>query len=287
MAELKRVDILTVAKMFAVLSFIAGIVVAIFAVAAISLLPSTALSSLNTVSQSSQSHLILFFSKLGDILLIVIPVLAVVFGFIIGALEAWLYNLIAERAGGAKLVLSNGVVQSFDPVSTAKIVALIAGVVSFVSIIIIALFTAFTSSGVSAILAVGLGIFGTVFVMIIEFIVIIVVVFVYNYVARKIGGIRVDIKSNVLRSVEPARFAKIYAIFTAILGLFYGILFTFIFSVAAVTGMHMQVLGVLGALSIIIFPILGFIFGFIYAAIYAIVYNWIAEKIGGIKLYIS
>lgn len=76
-------------------------------------------------------------------------------------------------------------------------------------------------------------------------------------------------------------------IFTAILGLFYGILFTFIFSVAAVTGMHMQVLGVLGALSIIIFPILGFIFGFIYAAIYAIVYNWIAEKIGGIKLYIS
>ena len=49
----------------------------------------------------------------------------------------------------------------------------------------------------------------------------------------------------------------------------------------------MKLFKALGALSVVVFPILGFVLGFIYAAICAMVYNWIAKKIGGIALYFS
>jgi len=284
MVELKKVGVLSTAKMFAVLSLIGGIVVAVFAVAVLSAIPAALLSTL------AQSHIWSFFAGLGLLLLIVIPILALVFGFVIGALEAWLYNIIAEKVGGAKLGLVKGLVQSLDPVSIARIVALIAGVVTLITFILMALFGVLASSGIGALATLGLGVLETVFAMIIEFVIFIIVAVVYNYLARKIGGIRVNIKANVLKRVEPVPFAKIYGIFTAILGLFYGIIFSFIFILAAAvptSSPYMRVLGTLGAFSIVVFPILGFIFGFVYAAIYALVYNWIASKIEGIKLYFS
>jgi len=228
-----------------------------------------------------------FFAGLGLLLLIVIPVLAFILCFVVGALEAWLYNLIAKRLGGIKLGLTKGLVQSLDLVSTARMVALIAGVVTLITFVIFAIFGVLSSSGIGPLATLGLGILETIVVMIIEFVIFIIIAVVYNYLARKIGGVRVDIKGNVLKGIEPVPLAKIYAVFAAILGLFYGILFTLIFALIPTAGMHMQLLGTLGSLSIVLFPIFGFILGFIYAAVYALIYNWLAKKMGGIKIYFT
>lgn len=284
MVELRKVGVLSTAKVFAVLSLIGGIVVAVFAVAILSAIPAALLSTF------ARSHILGFFAGLGLLLLIVIPVLALVFGFVIGALEAWLYNIIAEKFGGAKLGLVKGLVQSLDPVSIARIVALIAGVVTLITFILMALFGVLASSGIGALATLGLGVLETVFAMIIEFVIFIIVAVVYNYLARKIGGIRVNIKANVLKRVEPVPFAKIYGIFTTILGLFYGIIFSLVFILASTvptSSPYMHAFGAIGAFSIVVFPVLGFIFGFAYAAICALVYNWIASKIDGIRLYFS
>jgi hypothetical protein len=253
----------------------------VFAVAILSLIPAAAFNAF------AQYHIVGLFIGLGALLLVVIPVLMLVFGFVIGAFEAWLYNIIAGKVGGAKLVLAGGVVQRFDLVSTARMVALIAGVVTIITFIIMALFNVLASAGLGALATLGLGILETVFAMIIDFVVFIIIAAVYNYLARRIGGVRVDIKGNVLRGIEPAPFAKIYGIFAAILGLFYGLLFTLIFALVPATSMQMQLFGIIGAFSIVLFPIIGFVLGFVYAAVYAMVYNWVATKIGGIRVYLS
>lgn len=168
MVELKRVGVLSTAKMFAVLSLIGGIVIAVFAVAILSLMPAVAFNAL------AQYHFVRLFIGLGALLLVVIPILMLVLGFVVGGFESWLYNLIARKVGGAKLVLTKGVVRSFDLVSTARMVALIAGVVTLIAFIIMALFDVLASAGLGVLATLGLGILETIFVMIIEFVVFII-----------------------------------------------------------------------------------------------------------------
>lgn len=280
MTELKRIGVLSAAKMFAVLSLIGGIVLAVLAVAALSLVPA-ALSS--TVFM--RSPVMGFFAGLGALLLVVIPVLAVVFGFVIGAVEAAFYNIIAERVGGARLKLAGGTIGSFEPVSTARIVALIAGIVTILTFIVIAPFSALLGGGIGALVTLGLGVLETLVVMLIEFVLFIIVVVVYNFLARKVGGVRIGIKANALRRIEHVPFAKIYGIFAAILGLFYGIIFALVVVFVPAPSLHAGLFGILGALAIVVFPVLGFILGFVYGEVYALVYNAIASRIGGIRLY--
>ena len=230
MVELKKIGVMSAAKMFAVLSLIGGIVFAVFAFAVLSVIPITPLIQTASVSSPVQAGVLAFFVGMKVLLLVVIPVLMLILGFVVGTFEAWLYNIVAGKVGGAKLELSGGVVKSFDLVSTARIAALIAGTITFITFIIIALFDAFVSGGVGPLFILGLGILETVAVLIFGFALYMIFVIVYNYLARKIGGVRISLKGNVLERIEPVPVAKIYGVFAAIIGLFYGIIFAVIFS---------------------------------------------------------
>ena len=274
---------LSAAKMFAVLSLIGGIVLAVLAVAVLSAFPAALSAPVYAVPVMG------FFAGLGALLLIVIPVLAAGFRFCDRRRGGGFYNIIAEKLGGARLA-RRGLVQSLDPVSMARIVALIAGIVTTTHIHRDGALRCAPQRrywGSCDLRPWGIGDCFCHDHRVCDFIIVVVV---YNFLARKIGGIRVNIKANVLKRVEPVPFAKIYGIFTTIFGLFYGIIFSLVFILASTvptSSPYMHAFGAIGAFSIVVFPVLGFIFGFAYAAICALVYNWIASKIDGIRLYFS
>ncbi len=286
MVELKKIGVLSAARMIAILSLIGGIIAAIFVVIALSVAPASMLSTM------TQTHPVIeAFVGLGPLLLIVIPLLALALGFVVGAFEAWIYNKIAGKVGHIKLQLKNGLIASVDPVSLAKIIALISGVITIIAFILLAIGTAALGKGFLGLGILGFGIvFGileTIFVMVIEFVLFFVFVCIYNYLAQKIGGIKINIKNNELVSVDIISYAKMYGILIAIIGFIYG-LFIALFGSLFSIGTGSAPISILVAIAIIIIvPILAFIFGFIYAAIQAAVYNALAPKIKGIKLYLA
>jgi hypothetical protein len=91
----------------------------------------------------------------------------------------------------------------------------------------------------------------------------------------------------ILKSVGVLSIAKICAVFSAIMGVIYGLL------MAAVLGPMAEALGVpaLGAgggiLALVMGIIFGAIFGFVIGAISAIIYNVLASVLGGIRLDIT
>ncbi len=86
-----------------------------------------------------------------------------------------------------------------------------------------------------------------------------------------------------LKQFDIMSVAKIAALFGIVFGLFTGIF------IAALGGAGLATLGIdlnLGYLAIIVMPIVYAIIYFIMGAVYAIIYNFLAKKIGGIKVKI-
>jgi len=88
--RLKKIDVLSFAKLNAFIMAIMGLLIGLF-LAGIGGIASTMTGSMGA------------FAGMGLIGIIIIPIIYGVFGFIIGALSAWLYNLFAQWFGGVEL----------------------------------------------------------------------------------------------------------------------------------------------------------------------------------------
>ena len=97
---------------------------------------------------------------------------------------------------------------------------------------------------------------------------------------------------KTVKKIDIISTAKVYGVITAIAGFFVGLgiaVFGSMMSYAALMGAgtmapQMSILGGLGALAIIVMPIMYGVLGFIIGAIGAFIYNLIADHVGGIQI---
>jgi hypothetical protein len=99
-------------------------------------------------------------------------------------------------------------------------------------------------------------------------------------------------EERTLQSIPVMPFALMYACISAaigfVIGIFYALIFGAMFAsipASTTTGLDFGWLGLfVGVGSVIIMPIISFIGGLIFAAITALVYNFLAPRIGGVKV---
>ncbi|MEM2130145.1 MAG: hypothetical protein QXZ70_06065 [Candidatus Bathyarchaeia archaeon] len=97
---------------------------------------------------------------------------------------------------------------------------------------------------------------------------------------------------KTIQSIPVMPFALMLACISAVIGLivgifyalFFGTLFSMIPSTTS-TGINLQLFRVIfGAAALIVMPILGFVGGLIQGLLYAVLYNFLAPRIGGIRV---
>ena len=99
-------------------------------------------------------------------------------------------------------------------------------------------------------------------------------------------------EEKTIQSIPVLSFALMYACISAIIGLFVGIFYALLFGAifssippSTTGGFNLGWLSLFfGVGSIIIVPIVSFIGGLIMAAIIALLYNFLAPRIGGVKV---
>ncbi len=87
-------------------------------------------------------------------------------------------------------------------------------------------------------------------------------------------------------------FALMYAVIAAIIGLifgiFYGVIFGAVFSNITLPTTNNPFLGWMGILfgvgAVIVTPIISFVMGFIVSALVALLYNFLAPRMGGVRV---
>jgi hypothetical protein len=97
---------------------------------------------------------------------------------------------------------------------------------------------------------------------------------------------------RTIQSIPVMPFALMYGCISAVIGFFIGIFYALIFGAifasvpsSATGGFNLGWLSLfVGVGSVIVMPIISFISGLIVAAIIALVYNFLAPRIGGIKV---
>jgi hypothetical protein len=102
----------------------------------------------------------------------------------------------------------------------------------------------------------------------------------------------VHMEEKTIQSIPVMPFALMYACISAAIGFIIGILYALIFGAifasvpaSTTTPLDFGWLGLfVGVGSVIITPIISFIGGLIFAAITALVYNFLAPRIGGVKV---
>jgi hypothetical protein len=225
--------------------------------------------------------------------LVTTPIFGLIIGLVCVAIGTWLYNVLASKYGGVKISLVRDQLKSVDPLSAGKMVAMISAIIAFVIGICIGVPIAVLGGGLGILAGIAIIIAYPIFAAIGSFIGVAITAIVYNFVAKRIGGVMLYFKKDELGKVGPLSYAKIDAVFCAIIGLIYGLIFTLIFSILnrigpTATGMTIpSFLLTIGPYSIILFPIGFAILGFVYAGFEALVYNWLAERVGGAKLFLS
>ncbi len=275
MMALKHINVISAAKIFAIVNAIIGFVIAVFIFIFTSLFGSVL-----------GSHGFALFGR-GAALLVILPVFLLVMGFVVTAIETWLYNLLAKRIGGIKIDLSKNRLKGIDLMSAAKIYAAGGAIVGLVAGIIFAISGLASGSSTLAILGLASIVLFPLLFALVFFVVAAIGIGVYNFVAYRIGGIKLFIKGGELKSIGAMSYAKIEGIFGAIVGLVEGAAYT-IGSVFIPASFAMPVFArSIGALSIIAYPIFYFVLSFVVAFIGAWLYNTIASRIGGIKVVLS
>jgi len=96
--KLKRIGVLSLAKFYAIMMGIMGLIIGIF-IAFIAIISSIS-GSIATSTASGQLGL---FAGLGFLGIVIIPLFYATLGFIIGVVSAFLYNLIAGWIGGIEV----------------------------------------------------------------------------------------------------------------------------------------------------------------------------------------
>ena len=271
MVVLKSIDVLSAAKMAALIGVIVGLVIGvlafIFAGSLAALFGATGLQIAGG----------------GALLIVIVPLILLIAGFVLVGIETWLYNVIARRVGGIKLDLKKGQLKSVDLMSAGKIAAVAGAIIGAIAGIVVTIGGLIAGSPTAALVGI-VGIFGfAILFAIISFISTVIDAFLYNCVASWIGGFVLNFKGKELKNVKAVQFAKVDGILAAIGGLIAGI-FAALGALAPMHYVAMRFGHVLGVFAIVVFPILYGVVGFIATLIEAFLYNWLATKIGGVKL---
>jgi len=150
---------------------------------------------------------------------LIILVLLIVGAFVGGAVEAFLYNVIAAIVGPVRIWLRNNSVNKVDPLSYAK-VSLVFSIIIYGLLAIFVSSVLLASIGINA-SAVSLpaSLIGAVFVFVLVvygFILPYVWALLYNWLASKMGGIGVVIEKDVLERLDVWSYVKMVAALSVI-----------------------------------------------------------------------
>jgi hypothetical protein len=100
-------------------------------------------------------------------------------------------------------------------------------------------------------------------------------------------------EEKTIRSISPLPFGLMMGAISAVIAFIAGIIFAAIWLPLVSVGLSTAstvvpgisgIMAAMGVLMVIIFPIIGFIGGFVQGLIYAAVYNFLAPRIGGIRI---
>ncbi len=96
---------------------------------------------------------------------------------------------------------------------------------------------------------------------------------------------------RTIQSIPVMPFALMYGCISAVIGFFIGIFYALLFGAifasvpSSTTGINLGWLSLfVGVGSVILMPIISFVSGLIMAAIIALLYNFLAPRIGGVKV---
>ena len=210
--------------------------------------------------------------------------------------ESLFYNLLAKKLRNIKIALNDGEIVKISPTETATILATIATIQAIllylVSVIILplilnAMIQTFMFSGqqflamelyqllliISQPMTIIMFIFGT---FVVTFISILIGAYIYNILASKGRGVVLELSEEngmtLIDSIDMMKFAIAASIIGGILNLIFGII--------------MLISG--GTIVALIGNIIsGFVGGFISAALIAIFYNFLAPKLGRLKIKLT
>ncbi|MGZ7119309.1 MAG: hypothetical protein ACXVH2_06350 [Methanobacterium sp.] len=239
---------------------------------------------------------------LGITAIIAYPILVFLIGLSGAFLTILLYNALVPRVGGVKLALEGNQLASIPIVPFALILAIIEAIWAFIfGLLIVTAFLPITGAIGTAIPLIGnatnmtaltgaafgsLVAFGAIFFIIIMPILVFIFGFIghalfaafYNYIAVRAAKIQLNFEAATdawanLTSVPVLPAALALGVVSAIFGLIQGI-----FNVGALSDITTWFIGLISNI------ILSFIWTFIVVAIAAFLYNWLAPRIGAIKL---
>ncbi|MGI0100196.1 MAG: hypothetical protein ACREBH_00510 [Candidatus Micrarchaeaceae archaeon] len=268
MLTLKRIDVLSAAKIYALLMLIFGIVLSIFI--------GIANGALIALGHGGVSMFMGF--GLGFIAFLgLLPILMLVAGFVLTAIDAWLYNVIAGRVGGIKIDLTESRLRRIDLMSLAKIYAVGGIIVGVIAGVVFTVFGIASGSALSIFLGVAsIFIFGAA-----GFIIGALFTILYNFLAAHIGGVMLYIEGNELKSIGIMSYAKIEGIIGLVVGFIEGFIYTVINEYTPYAA------SAFGPFAIVIYPLIGLVGGFLGSLFIAFLYNWLSRSIGGIKFVLS
>lgn len=242
-------------------------------------------------------------ASLGVALLILLPAAGFVFSVTQSFLTALIYNVFVPRIGGIKLELRDmKEIVGVPVVPFALMISAIGATIVFIAMLIIgplimiglqaavigAAYQGTVIPGLSSIGALGIVgllilIIGVPIVMFVaSFIMTALTAIIYNLLAPKIGGIEFEFealkeKLYGINSIPAVKLALITAIVMAIVNLIFE-------AISTVSSIAMGSSAVAGVISLLINVVVNLVVSFIIYAIMAVLYNYLAPKIGSVKV---
>lgn len=272
MQTLNRIGILSAAKILAIIELVVGFISAIFIF--------VFRSAFTVTNKTSRMG----FLGHGIGIIVAVPIVAFIVGFIVIAIEAWLYDVLAGRLGGLKVNITKNKLKSVDLISTGRIYAAGAAIVGFVAGIITSIFGLTSGSHLFAIFGVASIVLFPIIFAIVAFVAAVIGFAIYNFLAKNIGGIGIYFKKDELVKIDPMSYAKIQSVFGAIIGLILGFAASIGSLIAPASTMIPTLAHNLGLFSIIVYPIFYFIISFLASFVGAWVYNYLVPHVGGIRI---
>lgn len=242
-------------------------------------------------------------ASLGVAVLILLPAGSFVFSVTQSFLTALIYNVFVPRIGGIKLELRDmKEIVGVPVVPFALMISAIGATIVFIAMLIIgplimiglqaavigAAYQGTVIPGLSSIGALGIVgllilIIGVPIVMFVaSFIMTALTAIIYNLLAPKIGGIEFEFealkeKLYGINSIPAVKLALITAIVMAIVNLIFE-------AISTVSSIAMGSSAVAGVISLLINVVVNLVVSFIIYAIMAVLYNYLAPKIGSVKV---
>jgi hypothetical protein len=243
-------------------------------------------------------------ASLGVALIIALPVATFFFSVLSSFVMALIYNLLVPRIGGIKLGMDGKEVKSIPVVPVSLMLSMLYTVLTFIVMLVVAPILAVLlegaalaastatvaipelsgmgdASGVGIIIAIIMIIGVPIIVFITTFIYAVVVAFLYNLLAPRIGGVRLKMKLAShgfceIKKIPPVPLALILAVVLTIVN--------FIFSLPTAAA-NMVSEGVVYGLGYLVGNTVGYlIVTFIVYALTALIYNFLRPKIGGVEI---